>query len=113
MLRNDCSGGRLLSLRRRRSRLPWVYLVYKEGLRGKGQGAKDAPNTRSLTPYPSSLIPDGNAAESSTLRAAEKLVRRTPRASRDRCRPGSSARSAAPRRLVRASRRQGRVPAVD
>ncbi len=28
MLREDIPGGRLLTLRRRRSRLPWIYAVY-------------------------------------------------------------------------------------
>jgi hypothetical protein len=28
MLREDIPGGRLLTLRRRRSRLPWIYSVY-------------------------------------------------------------------------------------
>ena len=30
MVREDFPGGRLLSLRRRRSRLPWIYLVYQQ-----------------------------------------------------------------------------------
>src|ERR1700737_2012257 len=62
MVREDFPGGRLLSLRRRRSRLPWIYLVYQQA-------------------------EDRGVEESSSLLDAETPERRTPRARRDRCLP--------------------------
>ena len=44
MLENTGQGSRTLNLRRRRSRLPWVYLVYQEGLRDE--------RPRPLAPHP-------------------------------------------------------------
>src|SRR6266480_2890184 len=72
MLRKDFPGGRLLCLRRRRSRLPWIYLVYQEGLKGIGARGKG------FAPYPLALTPDANPAASS-LRGGETRGRRRPR----------------------------------
>jgi hypothetical protein len=52
MLENDRQGSRTLNLRRRRSRLPWVYLVYQEGVKGTGRGVNITRNAPPLTPRP-------------------------------------------------------------
>src|SRR5438874_2045845 len=88
----DFPGVRRLCLRRRRSRTPWIYLVYqegargKEGVRGKGRGVNDALNARALALHLSPLTPAGNEGVSS-LRDGETPAHRTPRARRDRYHP--------------------------
>ena len=67
MLREDYPGGRVLSLRRRRSRLPWIYLVYQEGERGEARPLPVAPDPVA-------------AAREASPPAAEMPAHRTPRA---------------------------------
>src|SRR4029450_10727740 len=43
MLREGYPGNRLLSLRRRRSRLPWIYLVYQQRPKPQGKGGVPFP----------------------------------------------------------------------
>ena len=52
MLRQEFSGGRQLVLRRRRSRLPWVYLVYQDPCTRQGEGARGLPYPSPLTTEP-------------------------------------------------------------
>ena len=73
MLREDFPGGRLLSLRRRRSRLPWIYVVYQEGKRGE----------RRPLPFASDAIA---VARETSPPVAEMRAHRTPRARPGRCR---------------------------
>src|SRR5258706_12880314 len=86
MLREDFPGVRLLNLRRRRSRLPWMYLVYQEGLRAKGSGSKGRLNPRSLSPQPLALSPL-ERERAPIPRDGETPGHRRRTARRDRCLP--------------------------
>src|SRR3989338_1313813 len=92
MLTHD-PGNRMLYLRRRRSRLPWIYLVYQEGVRGKGRGASATLNARSFTPCRLPLVP---CASGLIPRDGEMPARRTPTVPPDRYRPHPAQRIAPP-----------------
>ena len=102
MLREDYPGGRILSLRRRRSRLPWIYLVYQEDVSVLGQAARPLPHDTSQT-RESVIKP----------RAAKTPARRTPTGHRDRCRQPQVPLPARPSSRERAKPLRDRAPAVS
>src|SRR5215210_7490440 len=86
MVSEGFPGSRLLSLRRRRSRLPWIYLVYQEGSRSTA-GARERVRAAEGSSYP---LPLETVAVESTPRAGERPAHRTPRGRRDRRHPHPS-----------------------
>jgi hypothetical protein len=75
MLREDIPGGRLLTLRRRRSRLPWMYSVYhvsRSDLRAKHPHACTACcKAREMAGFSPVLLKDGLAFAAEECRDVE------------------------------------------